>query len=311
MRAVTIQAGTIVVADRPDPEPGAGEVLVAVRAAGVNNADLMQRDGHYPAPPGVPADIPGLELAGEVRAVGERATRFRVGDRVMALLGGGGQAELAVVHERLAMPMPPTLEWEEAGAVPEVWITAHDALFTQGRLALGERVCVSGGAGGVGSAAVQMAVAAGARVTATVRNPAMRAAVEQLGASVVDPGAMVDAGPFDLILELIGAPNLGDDLAALNTGGRIAVIGTGGGSQAALDLSTLMARRGQVLGSTLRARPLEAKALAVRAMETHVLPVLGPRCRPLVAATFPLEQAPEAYERFAAGAKLGKIVLTV
>jgi NADPH2:quinone reductase len=311
MRAVTIEAGRIVVGERDAPEPGAGEILVAVRAAGLNNADLMQRDGHYPAPPGVPADIPGLELAGEVRAVGQRATRFGVGDRVMALVGGGAQAELAVVHERLAMPVPPGLAWEAAGAVPEVWTTAHDALFTQCGLAVGERVCVSGGAGGVGSAAVQLAVAAGARVTATVRNPAMRAGVEGLGASVVDPASMVDHGPYDVIVELIGAPGLGDDLTALAAGGRIAVIGLSGGSRTEIDLSTLLVRRGRIFASTLRARPLEDKARAVRGFEAHVLPLLWDRCHPLIAATFALERAAEAYERFAAGAKLGKIVLTV
>ncbi|MDQ6798041.1 MAG: zinc-binding dehydrogenase, partial [Actinomycetota bacterium] len=275
MRAVTIRAGDLVVADRDDPVPGTGQVLVAVRAAGLNNADLMQLRGQYPAPPGSPQDIPGLELAGEVTALGDGATRFRIGDRVMAVVGGGGQAELAVVHERMAMPVPPGLSWEEAGAVPETWTTAHDALFTQCGLALGERVCVSAGAGGVGTAAVRLAVAAGARVTATVRNAEMRAGVARLGASAVDPEVMVDEGPFDVILELIGAPNLGDDLAAMATGGRIVVIGLGGGSQATVDLSTLMARRGRIYSSTLRARPMEEKARAARAMESQVLPLLG------------------------------------
>ncbi|MEN3313958.1 MAG: NADPH:quinone reductase [Acidimicrobiaceae bacterium] len=310
MRAVTIRAGSLVVADLADPVPGAGEVLIAVRAAGINNADLMQRAGNYPAPPGSPADIPGLELAGEVAALGAGATRFEVGDRVMAVVGGGGQAELAVVHERLAMPVPAGMSWEEAGAVPEVWTTAHDALFSQCGLGLGERTCISAAAGGVGTAAVQLAVAAGARVTATVRNPDMRAGVAQLGASVVDPGAMADHGPYDVILELIGAPNLGDDVDALAVGGRIAVIGMGGGSKGELDLAGLLSRRGRILGSTLRSRPLEDKARAARAMESHVLPLFDGRCRPLVAATFPLACAEEAYERFAAGAKLGKIVLT-
>jgi NADPH:quinone reductase-like Zn-dependent oxidoreductase len=298
------------VADLADPVPGAGEVLIAVRAAGINNADLMQRAGNYPAPPGSPADIPGLELAGEVAALGAGATRFEVGDRVMAVVGGGGQAELAVVHERLAMPVPAGMSWEEAGAVPEVWTTAHDALFSQCGLGLGERACISAAAGGVGTAAVQLAVAAGARVTATVRNPDMRAGVAQLGASVVDPGAMADHGPYDVILELIGAPNLADDVDALAVGGRIAVIGMGGGSKGELDLAGLLSRRGRILGSTLRSRPLEDKARAARAMESHVLPLFDGRCRPLVAATFPLARAEEAYERFAAGAKLGKIVLT-
>jgi NADPH:quinone reductase-like Zn-dependent oxidoreductase len=307
---VTIQNKSLVVADVADPAPGAGEVLIAVRAAGINNADLMQRAGNYPAPPGSPADIPGLELAGEVAAVGAGATRFEVGSRVMAVVGGGGQAELAVVHERLAMPVPAGMSWEEAGAVPEVWTTAHDALFSQCGLALGERACISAAAGGVGTAGVQLAVAAGARVTATVRNPDLRAGVAELGASVVDPAAMTDHGPYDVILELIGAPNLGDDVDALAVGGRIAVIGLGGGSKAELDLSGLLGRRGRIHGSSLRSRPLEDKARAARAMEAHVLPLFDGRCHSLVAATFPLAQAEEAYERFAAGAKFGKIVLT-
>lgn len=202
------------------------------------------------------------------------------------------------------------MSWEEAGAVPEVWTTAHDALFSQCGLALGEHACISAAAGGVGTAAVQLAVAAGARVTATVRNPDLRAGVAELGASVVDPAAMTDHGPYDVILELIGAPNLGDDVDALAVGGRIAVIGMGGGSKAELDLTGLLGRRGRILGSTLRSRPLEDKARAARAMEAHVLPLFDGRCRPLVAATFPLARAEEAYERFAAGAKFGKIVLT-
>lgn len=311
MRALTIRAGELLVDERADPVPGSGELLVAVRAAGLNNADLMQLEGHYPAPPGSPPDIPGLELAGEVAAVGPAATRFGVGDRVMAVVGGGAQAELAVVHERMAMPVPPDLDWAEAGGVPEVWTTAHDALFTQCGLSVGERVCVSAAAGGVGTAAVQLAVAAGTRVTATVRNPDLREAVSRMGATVVEPSALVGAGPYDVILELVGAPNMPDDLAALATGGRVAVIGMGGGSQASFDLSLLVARRGRILGSTLRSRSLEEKAMAARAMEAHVLPLLGDRCRPPVAATFPLEEAADAYARFAAGAKLGKIVLRV
>jgi NADPH2:quinone reductase len=311
VRALTIRAGELLVDERADPVPGSGELLVAVRAAGLNNADLMQLEGHYPAPPGSPPDIPGLELAGEVAAVGPAATRFGVGDRVMAVVGGGAQAELAVVHERMAMPVPPDLDWAEAGGVPEVWTTAHDALFTQCGLSVGERVCVSAAAGGVGTAAVQLAVAAGTRVTATVRNPDLREAVSRMGATVVEPSALVGAGPYDVILELVGAPNMPDDLAALATGGRVAVIGMGGGSQASFDLSLLVARRGRILGSTLRSRSLEEKAMAARAMEAHVLPLLGDRCRPPVAATFPLEEAADAYARFAAGAKLGKIVLRV
>src|SRR3954454_18214623 len=156
MRAATIRDGEVRTEEHPDPEPGSGEVLVSVRAAGLNGADMMQRRGRYPAPPGSPADIPGLELAGEVVALGEGATRSKEGDRVMAIVGGGGQAELAVLHERTAMPVPDGLDWPEAGGVPEVFTTAHDAVFTQAGLQAGELLLVHGAAGGVGTAAVQL-----------------------------------------------------------------------------------------------------------------------------------------------------------
>src|SRR5687768_7258699 len=168
MRAATIRDGTIVVEEHPDPVPQAGELLVHVKAAGLNGADMLQLAGRYPAPPGAPQDIPGLELAGEVVELGSNVQRFEVGDRVMAVVAGGGQAELAVVHERAAMPIPEELDWIAAGGVPEVFTTAHDALFTQGGLITGERLLVHGAAGGVGTAAVQLGVMAGARVTATV-----------------------------------------------------------------------------------------------------------------------------------------------
>src|SRR5437763_12002665 len=170
MRAVTIRDGELTVEEHADPEPGAGEVLVRVRAAGLNGADMMQRRGLYPAPPGAPQDIPGLELAGEVTALGPGAGRFSSGDRVMGIVAGGGQAELAVVHERVLMPVPDGLDWPEAGGVPEVFTTAHDALFTQAGLRAGERLLVHGAAGGVGTVGVQLGRACGARVVATVRH---------------------------------------------------------------------------------------------------------------------------------------------
>ena len=253
--------------EHPDPEPGPEELLVDVKAAGLNGADMLQRRGLYPAPPGAPADIPGLELAGEVVAIGRAVTRFSPGDRVMAVVAGGGQATRAVVHERVALPVPEGLRWAEAGGFPEVFTTAHDALFTQCDLTVGERVVVHGAAGGVGIAGVQLAARAGARVVATVRNLDLHAAVAEIGAAcgVVDvcaPDAFGARGPFDVVLELVGAPNIADDLASLATGGRIAVIGVGGGATAEVNLLTLMAKRGRIHGSTLRARPLEGKAAA-------------------------------------------------
>jgi putative PIG3 family NAD(P)H quinone oxidoreductase len=311
MRAVTIRDKELLVAEHPDPTPGAGEVLVRVRAAGLNGADMHQLRGLYPAPPGSPPDIPGLELAGEVAELGPGAMRFSVGDRVMAIVGGGGQGELAIVHERQLMPIPERLDWVQAGGVPEVFTTAHDAVFTQAGLRLGERLLVHGGAGGVGTAAIQLGVAAGATVTATVRNEALHDQVAAFGAAVFVPDSFKDHGPFDVILELVGAPNLPENLLALETGGRIATIGIGAGAKAELNLGLLMAKRARIHGSTLRARPLEEKAATARAVERAVLPLLAAGAVAVpIAATFPVEQAPAAYERFAAGGKLGKIVLT-
>lgn len=311
MRAVTIVDKEIEVREHPDPEPGHGEVLVRVNAAGINGADMMQRRGLYPAPPGSPPDIPGLEMAGEVVRLGPEADRFAVGDRVMAIVGGGGQAELAVVHQRQLMPVPDGLDWPQAGGLPEVFTTAHDAVFTQAGLKMGERLLVHGGAGGVGTAAVQLGRAAGARVTATVRNPDLRDAVRELGAhEVVEPDGFAARGPFDVILELVGAPNLPGNVEALATNGRIAVIGVGAGARSELNLVALMGKRGRIMASTLRARPLEEKAATARAMERQVLPLFerGALTVP-VAETYPLDRAAEAYERFAAGGKLGKIVI--
>jgi NADPH:quinone reductase len=310
VRAVTISDGTLVWAEEPDPEPGSGEVLVRVRAAGINGADRLQVAGFYPAPPGAPPNIPGLELAGEVALVGPGATRFAVGDRVMAVVGGGGQAELAAVHERHLLPVPDGVEWPEAGGFPEVFTTAHDALFSQCGLGMGERVCVHGAAGGVGIAGVQLAVAAGCDVVATVRNADHREAVAGFGATVVAPDDFGDHGPFDVVLELVGAPNLPEDLRSLAIGGRVAVIGVGAGAAAELNLLELMAKRARLHGSTLRARSLEDKAVAARAVERHVLPLLASeKVRVPVEATYPMAEAAAAYERFAAGGKLGKIVL--
>jgi NADPH2:quinone reductase len=312
MRAATIRDGSVIVAEHPDPHPAAGEILVSVRAAGINGADLLQLKGRYPAPPGAPADIPGLEFAGEVVECGPGVRRFEPGDRVMGIVGGGGQAELLVVHERHAIPVPDELDWEAAGGVPEAFITAHDALFSQLELGVGERLLVSGGAGGVGIAAVQLGTMAGARVTATVRDAELRHRVEALGVRALDVDEFVDLGPYDAILELVGAPNMPGNLAALADCGRIAVIGVSAGAKFELDLRRLMARRGRIHASALRARSLEDKAHASRLVERAVLPgfASGDLIVP-VAATFSLDEVAAAYERFAAGRKLGKIVITL
>ena len=310
LKAVTARDGELFVEEHEDPQPGAGEVLVRVRAAGLNGADMLQRRGLYPAPPGSPQDIPGLELAGEVVALGPGAGRFSEGDRVMAIVGGGGQAELATLHERAAMPVPGSVSWPEAGGLPEVFTTAHDAVFTQAGLQPGEHLLVHGAAGGVGTAAVQLAIAAGARVSATVRNEELRDGVAALGARVIPPEGFGDHGPFDVILELVGAPNLAENVKSLNTMGRVVIIGIGAGAKAELNLGALMGSRGRISASTLRARPLEEKAAAMRRVEKNVLPLIESGVvRVPVHSTYPLERAAEAYDAFAAGGKLGKIVI--
>jgi putative PIG3 family NAD(P)H quinone oxidoreductase len=312
MRAATIRDGQIQVEEHPDPRPQTGELLVRVRAAGLNGADMQQLAGRYPAPPGAPQDIPGLELAGEVVGTGDGVQRFETGDRVMSIVAGGGQAELAVVNERVAMPVPDELDWIAAGGTPEVFFTAHDALFTQARLSVGERLLVHGAAGGVGTAAVQLGTMAGARVTATVRDEHCREQVTALGVNAISPDEFTEAGPFDVILELVGSPNWPGNLEALALRGRIVVIGVAAGARTELDLRSLMMKRATIHASTMRARPLEEKAIATRLVEKAVLPgfVSGDLSVP-VAATYPLDAVAEAYERFQAGGKLGKIVLDI
>lgn len=311
MRAVTIADGKLLWAERPDPEPGHRQLLVSVRAAGINAADLMQRHGFYPAPPGVPADIPGLELAGEVKAVGEGVIRFRAGDRVMAVVGGGAQAELAILEEDSVMAVPRGISWPEAGGFPEAFSTAYDALFTQCGLSIGDRVLVTGAAGGVGTAGVQLAATAGAHVTASVRAAELRDSVMAIGAhEALDPGDALSRGPFDVVLELVGGQGVAEVVRALSTGGRIVVIGVGGGASVELDLLAMMHRRARISSSTLRARPLAEKADVARAVESHVVPLLASeRVRVPLVATYEMSDSVAAYDRFAEGGKLGKIVL--
>jgi NADPH2:quinone reductase len=310
MRAVTLVDGGIEVREHPEPVAGAGQLLVRVRAAGLNAADLAQVRGGYPAPPEWPADIPGLELAGEVVGLGPGAGRFEVGAPVMAIVGGGAQAELAVVNELEAMPVPTGLGWPAAAGLPEAFVTAHDALFSQAGLTMGERLLVTGAAGGVGTAAVQLGIAAGARVTASVRDPSRRAAVDELGAHAVDPEDVDRHGPFDVILELIGFANLGSSLPSLATGGRVSLIGAA--VAGAVDLGPLMVRRGRIHGSTLRGRLPEEKAAAVSLVVSRVLPLVhAGRIQVPIDSTFAMADARAAYEHFARGGKFGKVLLTM
>ena len=311
MHALTIVSGRLEWSTRPDPIPQGSQLLVRVRAAGVNPADLLQVRGHYPPPPDAPQDVPGLELAGTVDQVGPLARHFKVGDRVMGLVGGGAQAELALVDESVALAAPEEIAWESAGGFMEAFATAYDALIRQGGLTVGARVLVTGAAGGVGTAAVQLAAAAGAQVTASVRRTEFHARLRELGAHrVIVPTDAAESGPYDLVLELVGGPMLSSHLGQLGTSGRLIVIGVGAGRRMDLDLSLLMARRAGIVASTLRARPLFEKAALVRAIGERLLPQLAAgRLLVPVAAAFPIADAASAYARVGEGGNLGKVVL--
>jgi NADPH:quinone reductase-like Zn-dependent oxidoreductase len=313
MRVAEIKDKAIAPGTREGPTPGLGQALIRVRAAGVNGADPVQVAGFYPPPPeaGVPDDIPGMELAGEIVESRSPVPRFEPGARVMAIVAGAAQAEFAVIDERQLMPVPDVLDWTQAGGFPEVFATAYDALVGQARLRSGQKLLVNGAGGGVGTAAVQLGHALGADVTASVRNEKNRAAVEELGANrALAPDEAFAHGPFDVILELVGAPNLEPNVKALGTWGTIVVIGVSAGFEGTLDLRRLMAKRGTVRASTLRYRNPEEKAVLTRELETSVLPLVADaRLRIPIEAEFPLAEVTAAYERFTAGGHLGKIVL--
>jgi len=311
MRAVVIHDGKLVVEERPDPAPGDTELSVRVHAAGINSADLLQRKGLYPPPPGFPPDIPGMEFAGTVEAVGRQVRSFSAGDRVMAVVGGGAQASMALVDETHTLRVPESVPFAAAGGFPEVYSTAFDALFDQCGVEMGDRVLVTGAAGGVGTAGVQLARAAGASVVASVRNHAHHDEVRALGADeVVDPADVGHHGPYDVVLELVGAASFPSAFGALAAGGRISVIGVASGAGVDLNLLTLMQKRASVRGSTLRARSTVDKAIVAAGVTARVLPLLADgRIRVPVAATYPLADVEAAYQRFADGAKLGKVVL--
>ena len=291
--------------ERPDPVPQSSEVLVRATHAALNPADVAQRAGNYPAPPGSPAGIPGLEVAGTVIACGEAVTAWRAGDRVFGLVGGGGLSDTVAVHERHVARIPDDLTDREAAAVPEAFITAHDAVFTRAGLALGETLLVNGASGGVGTAAVQLGVAAGARVLANTRSH--REALTDMGA---EPCVLSEARGVDVVLELVGAANLTGSLEALALRGRIIVVGTGAGADAELSLRALMGRRASVMGTVLRARSMEEKAAAVQAFARSVVPHLAAgRVRPVIDRVFPVAEAAAAFEHLSAPGKLGKVLL--
>jgi NADPH:quinone reductase len=318
VRAVTFTGAggneVVAVATRPDPVPAADEVLVAARFVGVNWADVSQRQGHHPPPPGAPKDIPGLEVAGVVTATGDAVRAWHVGDRVFGLVGGGGLADRVVVHERHVTAVPASLADEVAAAVPEAYITSHDAVFTQCGLELGETLLVNGANGAVGSAGVRLGLAAGAQVVANVRSPDTARALAADGALVVTPDSAADRvaalGGADVVLELIGAPNLDFDFGALALKGRIVIVGTTAGQEGAISLRTLMGKRASLRGTMLRARPLEEKAAAVQAFDRSVVPLLAAgRVLPDIDRVFPAAEAAAAFDYLTKPGKAGKVLL--
>lgn len=323
MRVIQIEGGSgpaeaLKPAVRPDPVPGPGEIRIAVRAAGVNRPDLLQRQGRYPPPPGAP-DILGLEVAGTVAEVGEGVTRWSLGDRVCALLGGGGYADQAIVDARHALPIPDAVHFVQAAALPETVFTVFANVFEAGALKSRETLMIHGATSGIGVTAIQMAKAAGARVIATSRGADKARAALDLGAdlsldaSTDDLAARIaEFGGTDVVLDMVGSAYAEINLQALKPFGRWVVIATLSGAKAEIDLARVMMKRITLTGSTLRARAAEEKARLATEIKRHVWPwVASGAVRPPIEGTYPLDRASDAHLRLEAGAHVGKIVLTV
>jgi NADPH2:quinone reductase len=311
--------------DMPSPTPSRGEVRVRVRATAINRADLLQRLGVYPAPPGVPADIPGLEIAGEVDAVGQDATELAIGDRVFGIVGGGGYAEQITVHARALARIPDGMSFTDAAAVPEAFLTAWDAMVDQARLTAGEIVLVHAVGSGVGTAALQIAKAVGARTLGTARTADKLERARTLG---LDQGIVVQDAMFapevlkrseafgargvDVVVELVGGAYVAEDLACLAPKGRIVVVGAMAGARVDLDLGTLMHKRAEIRGTVLRARPLEEKILAARSLQRHLVPLFAiGALKPIVDRVLPLAAAADAHRAMQSNETFGKVVLEV
>ena len=325
MRAIAITRPggpeVLTVVERELPEPSRGEVRVRIRATAINRADLLQRMGAYPAPADASPDIPGLEIAGEVDALGAGVERLAVGDRVFGLVGGGGYAEAVVTHERALAKIPDGLSFEQAAAVPEAFITAHDAIVGQAGLTGGEPLLVHAVGSGVGTAAVQLGRALGAFTIGTARTADK---LERANALGLDVGIVPDGGRFAdqvrsyapdgaaVVLELIGGAYLDEDLRCTQQLGRIVLVGMLAGAKTELDLGLILRRRLRILGTVLRARPLEEKLAAMRAFESRVVPLFARgKLQPVIDVVLPLDQAAEAHRRMASNAGFGKIVLRV
>jgi putative PIG3 family NAD(P)H quinone oxidoreductase len=311
----------LVPARRPVPKPGAGEVLVKIAAAGVNRPDVMQRKGLYPPPPGA-TDIPGLEIAGEVVALGPGATRWKLGEKVMALVVGGGYAEYCPAHESHCLPVPAALSLTEAAALPETVFTVWHNTFERGKLKAGETLLVHGGSSGIGTAAIQLAKAFGARVIVTAGTAEKCEACRKLGADVAinykseefvaATKAATEGNGADVILDMIGGDYIERNYEAAAVDGRIVQIAVQGGAKATINAARLMTKRLVHTGSTLRARSVADKAAIARAVEAQVLPLIAVgKVRPVMDSSYPLAQACDAHARMEASGHIGKIVLAV
>ena len=323
MTAIAIPAPggpeVLVPEERPVPTPGKGEILIKVTAAGVNRPDVMQRQGLYPPPKGAP-DIPGLEIAGEVAALGPNAKRWKIGDKVMALVVGGGYAEYCLAHEGHALPVPPKLSMVEAAATPETFFTVWHNVFERGALKSGETLLVHGGTSGIGTTAIQLAKAFGSKVFATAGSPEKCEACRKLGADLAINYKTEDfvaatkaAGKgADVILDMIGGDYIERNYEAAAVEGRIVQIAFQGSPRATVDFRRIMLKRLHHTGSTLRSRSVEDKAAIAGAIEAKVLPLLAEgRVKPIIDSTFPLVQAAAAHARMESSAHIGKIVLTI
>lgn len=302
------------VEERPDPVPGRFDVLIAPSFAGVNPADVLQREGKHPVPAGYPPDIPGLEVAGPVVQVGDGVTQLAPGDRVFGLVGGGGQAQLVLAEERHLARVPDSLDDLSAAAAPQSFLTAFDALVNQGRVQAGDVVLVNGAGGGVGSAAVQIAAAMRARVVGSVRTDGVRPRVADLGAEALAPDEAFERvrqlGGADVIVELVGAPHMAGNMEVLARGGRLVLVAGKPGDEVSLVLRDLMTRRATLVGTTLRTRPSEQKAALVQEFGRRVLPLLadGTATAP-VGEVFALDQAADAYDHVRTPGRFGKTLL--
>jgi putative PIG3 family NAD(P)H quinone oxidoreductase len=311
----------LVAEERPVPVPGPTEVLVRVRAAGVNRPDVMQRKGQYPPPPGAP-DIPGLEVAGDVVAVGGNVTRWKTGDKICALVSGGGYAEYCVTDEATALPVPKGFSYVEAAALPETFMTVWHNVFERGALKSGETFLVHGGSSGIGTTAILLAKAFGATVIATAGSPEKCEACRKLGADVAIDYNKEDfvavtkeatgKNGANLILDMIGGDYVDRNFEAAAVEGRIVQIATQKGTKVTADLRRLMLKRLTLTGSTLRARPVADKAAIARALEAKVWPLLeSGKIRPVIDSTYPLTKASEAHARMETSLHIGKIMLEV